>query len=361
MYKTSRVTAAAAAENPPTTEPSLWSFAVMLLRRPRLVFGLPLVFGALAGLVALVAPRDYVASASFVADDARPSQGSLGTQLGQLGVLLPQTSANVPQFYADLLQSRAVLRDAVTDAYVSSDGQFKGTLSQYLLGHAANTDEQIESSIDALRKRLAVTVDRVTGVVRFDVTMPDNAIALATAQRLLVLVNEHHLRRRQSQARAESEFLSQRRELARQDLESAEQVLAEFYKRNRSYANSPELAADEQRLQRQVSMRQQLYISLSQNYESSRMGELRDTPPLVVLETPDGFVELARRDIVRKVVLGILVGGFIALMAAFVAEYVSRAKESGDPEYERLRDLWVGYAGGTRTRLQRLLRRQAQK
>ena len=331
-------------------EPSVWSFGVILLRRPRLVFGLPLAFAVIAAVVAILAPRKYVASASFTADEGRSPQSQLSSQLGQLAVLLPQAGSNVPQFYADLLQSRPVLRDVVTSPYESSDHAFKGTLIEYLTGRKGNGDETVEAAIRELRDNLSVIVDRVTGVIRFSVSLPDRAISLQTAQRLLILVNEHHLRRRQAQARAESEFLAQRQTLAKQDLQSAEETLADFYARNRSWRNSPELSADEQRLQRQVSMRQQLYISLSETYESSRMGELRDTPPLAVLEHPEGFVEVAQRNVLRKAIVGGVLGLFLALMGALLLEYVQRTKSAGDPNYGQFRELWVKYTNRMRRR-----------
>ena len=122
-----------------------------------------------------------------------------------------------------------------------------------------------------LHKIVEVNVSTKTGVVEFAVTTESPALSLRVAQRMLELVNDYNLRRRQSQARQEREFLEGRLTEVRRELSQAEDSLARFSRRNRRLADSPELQVEQERLQRQVTLRQQIYLTLAQNYEAAKL------------------------------------------------------------------------------------------
>src|SRR2546428_650042 len=98
----------------------------------------------------------------------------------------------------------------------------------------------------------------------------------------LALVNTFNLERRQSRAAQEKRFVETRRTEARDELQVAEDRLKSFLERNRDYRNSPQLVFDQERLAREVALRQQLLTSLSQAYEQARIDEVRDTPVITV-------------------------------------------------------------------------------
>src|SRR5437667_10666358 len=98
---------------------SLWSYATVLLRWGRLVIVLPLAGGVVAGVVSLSTPREYRASASFVPQDPAAAQPGLSLLASQFGISVPRSSTTSPQFYADLLGSREILRGVVATPYTA--------------------------------------------------------------------------------------------------------------------------------------------------------------------------------------------------------------------------------------------------
>src|SRR5207245_1274848 len=119
------------------------------------------------------------------------------------------------------------------------------------------------------RGDLTATAVAKTGVVRLAVTLRDPGLAAQVNQRLLDLLNEFNLRSRQTRAGQERQFVQQRLDEVRSDLGKAEDQLADFMRRNRQYASSPELSFQHDRLFREVSMQQQLFVSLAQSYEQA--------------------------------------------------------------------------------------------
>src|SRR3990172_2464415 len=240
----------------------LWAFANILLRRRYLILALPLATGFFTGILSLQSPREYRASASFLPQDPMPVQGGLGQLASQFGIAVTRPGTGSSQFYADLLQSRGVLHDVLTTIYhVSASPRFEGDLIEYFEVRSDTRDHAILAAMYQLRSSMSVSTDRTTGVVSFDVSTTNPDLSTQVAGRFLELVNDYNLGRRQSQARAEREFVEQRLALARTALSTAEDSLAGFYRRNRRYSDSPELVAEEARLQRQVTLRQPLYLS----------------------------------------------------------------------------------------------------
>jgi len=259
----------------------------------------------------------------------------LGQLASQFGLTLPTARARSPQFYADLLKSRDVLREVSTTTYlVSGDDPFRGDLIAYLTIRERDREAAIALAVKALRRIVTVNTDRVTGLVLFQVDTKSRELSLQIANRLLELVTDYNLRRRQTQARAERVFVEQRMAEVKSDLTGAEQALADFLARNRRISDSPQLAADEQRLQRQVNLRQQVYLSLAQNYEAAKIEEVRNTPVITVVDRPEGFVEPKARGTVNKVILALFAGVFLAVGIAFVQDYLAGQRRDGYVGYQ---------------------------
>lgn len=337
---------------------SLWFYASALLRRWILVIALPLALCVWTGLTSLSSPRLYRASASFVPQEPTTTVSGLGQIASQFGLVAPRANTTSPQFYAGLLQSREILRAVVDTTYMATTPKpFKGDLVHYFAIQAPNRETAVAEAVERVGALLRVQTDRNTGVIRVELSTRYPELSAQLVSRLLGLVNDYNLLRRQSQARAEREFVEQRLTQVQAELTAAEDALATFSRRNRRFSDSPELVAEEQRLQRVVTLRQQVYVSLAQNYESAKIDEVRNTPVINVLERPEGFVEAAPRHTPRKVFVAFCVGLFAAAAFALGAEYLARAGQQASPDFET----FVGLVGETVGRVRGGLFRRASK
>src|SRR5690349_2457953 len=86
-----------------------------LLRRPRVVFGLPVLAAALTSIAVVLMPPTYAATASFVAENPVQSRlpAGLSGLASQFGVNLAAEASRSPAFYADLLRSREILGEVL--------------------------------------------------------------------------------------------------------------------------------------------------------------------------------------------------------------------------------------------------------
>ncbi|AHG88394.1 lipopolysaccharide biosynthesis protein [Gemmatirosa kalamazoonensis] len=310
----------------PPDPDALGPYLDALRRRWRLLAVVPAALALVAGALSMMRPRLYAAHAAFLASEPSPGSsalGSLGAVASQLGIPALAAAASgsaslSAQFYGDLLTSNALLHEAVVTRYdASAPGEhggraFRGTLLDYLdPGGKTETDRELEAMRGLAKKILTVTVDRPTGVVRLEVRTRNRQLSALLARRLLDLVNEFNLRRRQTQAGAEREFDARRAGAALDTLRAAESALAEFRTGNIDFSRSPRLAARETELERRVSLAQQIYTTIAQRYEVASIEAVRNTPVVTVLDAPEGLVE-ARPRHTAAIALGAFVVGLVA-------------------------------------------------
>lgn len=241
---------------------------------------------ALIAVLYVVKGRSWTAHASFAPQARRGSSGLQGLA-AQIGVSVPTGElTQSPLFYSDLLRSSVLLDDAVVSKYPAS-GQREGhTLVQILDAHGDTPEQQRTLAVRMLRSRMVILINAKTGVVDFSVRMPDPVTSAAVAQRLLELLNQFNLQSRQSNAAAERRFTDTRVNEVRASLRVAEDAEQEFLQQNRDYRNSPQLNFQHDRLDRAVQLQQQLYNTLAQSLEQSKIEEVRDTPVITTIERP---------------------------------------------------------------------------
>jgi len=312
-------------------ELSILGVVNVLLRRRRLLIFLPILVGALAAWSGMSQPRSYSASVTFLPEGAE-SGGASGIAR-QLGVDIGGQAGPSAQFYADLLEGREVLRQALESTYrIHSD---EGGVREVKLIDLYEADGDSRSrlrAVDRLRDSFSTSVRR-TGVVQVTVTAFDPALAEQLASRLVELLNEFNLERRQSQALEQRRFVAARMQEAQSELREAENALKTFLQQNRQFRNSPELLFEHDRLQRHVAMRQEIFTSLAQSHERARLDAVRDTPVITVIDHPEGSAHPVGRGTALRIVFGLVAGFVIAIFLALLLEFPRRSARKDGSEY----------------------------
>ena len=213
------------------------------------------------------------------------------------------------------------------------------TLLQVLRVGGRDYADSLHNGLKALDKRLVVTIDNQTNIVRVDVDAHSPTLAAAVAGRFVDYLNDFNTKTRQSQARERRKFIEGRLVDGGRDLQGAEQDLRTFYERNRSWQQAPQLVFEEGRLRRQVEIRQEVYLTLRREYETARIEEVNDTPVITVI---DAAVPPERKSKPKRVLFALvafMLGGIAAVSWAFSAEYLDRMRREGASEYHEFRSL----------------------
>lgn len=335
-------TVSAAATNQPGREPvsipaelprdpdqvSLLSIAASVLRHRGIVVG-AIALCLLAGAaLALLPRRQFVVISSFM-PQARKTPSGLSGIAAQFGLSIPSVEGREsPLFYVDLLHSRAILGPLAEMVYtVQTDtGTASGTLMQLYRIKGKTPALRRDNAIKLLRKNIAASADAKTSVVKLEVTARSADLALLLNQRILDLVSRFNLESRQSQASAEKKFTERRLQEVKREFREAEDRLQSFLQRNRDYRNSPQLTFQFERLNRDVNMQDQVYMTLAQAFEQAKIEEVRDTPVFTVVEPPELPVRPRSRGLLKFGLLSLLLGLALGVALAVARDLMAGSR-----------------------------------
>lgn len=336
-------------KRPAEHELALIQLVNILLRHRRLTARASAGVFTLVVLVTLILPRSYTTEGAFL-PNSPAGTNAMSAIAAQYGFSLPGGDGGFsPEFYSELLRTRAMLTRLVDTEFEDVRvrlGMFRpaesrsGTLVDLFDIDHENPRQARELALRRLRDMVSVSTGRFSGTVRFSVTSPTPELSHSIATRILELVHDFDTSRRQSRAAAERRFSEARMEAALAELRATEDSLQAFLQRNRMI-QSPELQFERDRLQREVSMRQQVYSALAQAYERARIDEVRNTPVVTVIQEPHAPVLPNQRRLLLKGLLALVFGAAFGAIAGFFREVGSRLEQAREEdviaEFNRLK------------------------
>lgn len=316
---------------------SLLAVGSALLRYRRMIIALS-VLGGVVGLAAgLLSKRVYSARATFIPEEP-DKQGISGLAMaaGQFGIKLPSSGGSGwgPAIYVELLKTRELLEPIAADTLVvPEENGRRSAIADLFLVKPGAVSLRLERTVRALRKKLTIEEDKKIGGVKLTVTTRWPSVSFGIANQLVRGVNQFNLESRKTQAGAERRFVEAQAIEAERILRDAENRLQLFLQRNRGgLAGSPELQLERDRLQREVTLRQQRFTSLTESQEEAKILEVRNTPVITVIEQPKLPVLAEPRNSVTKGLLGAVAGAVLGVIIAFLSQRVAGARTASSQE-----------------------------
>ena len=218
----------------------------------------------------------------------------------------------------------------------------KGMLGQAISGSpapAGTTDtgapripnEEEDEALKAVGNMISASVDEETGLMTISVTAGGPQLASDLAQSFL----DHFATRvreiRTEKVRERLQFVKERFGEAEQELETAEERLAQFLEQNQNPTTAT-LQFRRDRLRRQVSFKEQLYSELQSQVTQTRLDLQRRQPVVTVVEEP---VPPSERSAPRRtflVLLSLTLGGVWAVGSAFALTFLEKVEEDGEEQ-----------------------------
>jgi len=234
--------------------------------------------GALAAV--LIPEREYTASVVLAAvPNARTSalSGGLSAILGsaQLGGV-----QSTPYFIAKLILLRSVIMQVAAEPVGDARG---GTVIERVLEERPPIKPgRVEP---AMRKAVSAEVDKQTGLIMVETTLPDSAVARFITRRLTERASAAFLRVSRAQATSQRTAQAERVDSALRQLRRAEERSRGFASSNRSYTMFSEASVVRRELEREVTNAQTVYSQARSDYETAVARELEETPAVVVVDS----------------------------------------------------------------------------
>ncbi|MEO7361473.1 MAG: hypothetical protein ABI120_14160 [Gemmatimonadaceae bacterium] len=319
-------------------EVSLVSLLTLLLRRRALIVWSAIICAVLFTGLALLGDRTWSTGVSFF-PQGKKTAGSLSALAAQFGVPVGSGDANEsPNFYADLVKSRAILGVVVDSGVTVQPGNTHVDIATAYKIKVTEPALRREKTIEKLAGSINVSTNVKTGIVNMRVSSNAPDVSMSISNRLLELLNRFNQDTRRGQASAERKFTEERLAVVKIDLRVSEDKLQNFLDVNR-VAQSAQLKAQQDRLDRDVRLQQELYTNLAKAFEQAKIDEVRDTPVITVIERPEMAARPDTRGIASKGVASLVAGFILGAIVALMIEGLSRnasARTPEDDEFHRL-------------------------
>lgn len=280
-----------ASADPDTPNP-VQQAIIEVVRRRRALLGLPLLCAVLGAGLALILPKEYEGVTIFT-----PSQQVTPNLPSNLQAIAAQFGINAQNngysvyFFAQVLGSREALKHVVSDT-LSINGHRLAVLD--LLDASGDTPEdRLEDGIKSLPDYTTIRTDDQSNLVTLRVLAPSPETAEALVQSFLRAVNVITMASLNAGGSFEWRFAQTQADSAREVLRRAENSLRDFYVANRTLASSPTLQTEEARLQREIQIRHDVYLTLVQQAEAAKLQAVRNTPAITIVQPPQASVEKA--------------------------------------------------------------------
>jgi uncharacterized protein involved in exopolysaccharide biosynthesis len=265
-----------------------------------------------AGVATLRMEPWYVATATiFPATESSP-MGALGipgiaSLVGNLGGL----GGGASQFpiYENVVHSERLIA-GVLAMQLPETGR---TLLDHLEIPEPNPELRIVAATDVVRENILYDTDKKTGLVSISYRDRDPEVAAAVTNRVLSLLNDFDISTSAELARERRRFVDARLAEARDSLQQVERRLEDFGAENLRIGRAPDLLLAQARLERELNIRQEVYLALRKEAEMARIEEQRTVPAISVLDRASVPAMPAGPSLVRNVALGTVLGIFLTV------------------------------------------------
>lgn len=264
------------------------------------------VGGAVAAYaLSFLLPPVYEASVTLM--EAQSS--NLGSTSPQLGMLEEQyalrlgTRTSGASTYPEIVRSRQLLARVLGQRFPTARNRMVLLLDR--LTRPAPAAQRLDLGVRRLRQRVDPALDRHTSILTVRVSLDDPALAAAVATSVCAALQDIVVHSMNTQAGANRRFIEARVADARRDLARAEDALRAF-RENNVRGSSPRLLTEEARLARDVRTQEEIMLTLTRQYEITRVEEQKNVPVINVLDpaVPPAFRSAPRRGVLAA--LGLL-------------------------------------------------------
>ncbi len=349
---------------------------LLVLTRRRRIIGWTVGLSLIAGLtLAIFSPTKYTATAKVIRESTSQEVGGLSglAALRGFGINIGGGASGLTEEnYPEILTSRELLLAVARSSFYFRDLDTSMSLVAYQTRHPDLPKILIKSlravtidlpgnilrwirgvdsvaavpkgvsgivgltwdeyeSIKFLNSIFSVSVDRSSGMMTISTTTRD---ALLSAQIIVTLIDNLRLRVQDlytEKSRENLEFIQARDEDARIDLEKAEGVLARFLDANQNIQTA-RLRFEVERLQRQVTIKTELYRELQTQMMQAEIELQHEQPVITVVEAPVPPNEPSAPKRKLIVVLSLMLGLFAGVGLAYIVQFINNLGDDKSQE-----------------------------
>lgn len=262
--------------------------------------------------VTFFAEHEFISSSKIMS-----SSGTGFSQMSgfaaQFGLNISQNDSEPKWAYSEIIKSRTLARAALKHRFDTVEfGKGKTLLEILTSGNNAQEIgyEKLERiGVQKLLKMIQVIEDQKNSILNLKIRSKEPKLSADINEAIIQELDKHQKKYNKAKTGNTKKFIEERIATTKKDLINAEESLKVFRDRNRRMENSPTLLLEQQRLGREVTVLTSVYTTLKQQYETTKIEEVKESEYVIVLDPPE--VPLFRSKPNKK--LMVVLAGFLGV------------------------------------------------
>ena len=244
-----------------------------------------------AVVVSLVLPKYYKSTATMLPESGYNKPAGLAglSDLAALAGINVGAEGSLTKLYPTIINSEAVLKNVIYTKYGISEKRID--LIEYWKIEEETPERSYEVALEKIRGELEISLDNKTMVVRISIETRDPDLSAAVLNKILQELDEFMRTKRKTSASEQREWIEQRLDEVKGDLEKSENALKEFREKNRRIADSPQLLLEQRRMMREAEINGALFEELKKQHEITKIEEIKNIPIISVMDAARSAAE----------------------------------------------------------------------
>lgn len=310
-------------------EISLRDLVQTVLDARKAIIGAAFVSIILSLIICYTSPVVYQSTSKLM---VKSGQDGTNYQLSGIaalaGIKLGASGSSSPSAYlAEVIRDSEFLKKLIEKKWV-----YKGDslLLEEIWGMAPDTTVKnweyryFMQRINKLRgPAIELSQDKKNGLLTLVTSFHNPSMAFQLNKQILFLIDEYIKSTLKSQAKENKVFIGQRIAEAKRDLRKSENELAHFRAKNID-VRAPMLLLEQERLMRNVTINQEIYIQLMKQYELAQIEEKKDQTLIEIVNSPEIPLRRSKPNKRMIVMIGVFFGSFVGFVFHVVWNWLIR-------------------------------------
>jgi len=223
----------------------------------------------------------------------------------------------------DVVKSRTIAREVVLHKWKTSKFDKPVSILEYSGKEIKDSTHTIYSAILAYNSWVSIQSNKETGLMKLSVETKDPILSAEIANYLGQAVSKYVQEYQGSEANSNIDHISKRLLSVNKELTDVEEKIKVFQINNRDLS-SPQIQLEYGRLQRELQIKQQVYLTLNQQIELAQIEKIKKSPVINILDKAEVplFKIRPKRSLICIVFtfIGFLIGTFVVLIDDFLRE-----------------------------------------
>jgi uncharacterized protein involved in exopolysaccharide biosynthesis len=225
----------------------------------------------------------YTSTATLIPTGSTTGLGSLADLAGMAGININVQNQDLTLLYPEIILSEEVLKGVIYKEYTLKDGSRNNLIHIFDLTNE-DTSKAFDKTLDQLQKTIKISMDKKTLLISLLYEEREPQLTADILNETITQLDFFLRKKRNTSALEQRKFIERRLREISAELAASEDALKSFREGNRMISMSPSLILKEERLIREVTINNSLFLELKKQYEMVKIEEIKNIPIINVLD-----------------------------------------------------------------------------